>query len=75
MTHTFDSEVSLQYWMLWPTVRHGAPLQWPRWRGAVCLPSIPTKRDSLDYRVIPFSYMAYIIFESSIKNMRSYLGG
>ena len=22
MTHIFDSEVSLHYWMLWPTVRH-----------------------------------------------------
>ena len=21
MTHTFDSEVSLHYWMVWPTVR------------------------------------------------------
>ena len=21
MTHTFDSEVSLHYWLLWPTVR------------------------------------------------------
>ena len=22
MTHTFDYEVSLYYWLLWPTVRH-----------------------------------------------------
>ena len=22
MTHTLDSEVSLHYWLLWPTVRH-----------------------------------------------------
>ena len=22
MTHTFDSEVSLHYWIIWPTVRH-----------------------------------------------------
>ena len=24
MTHTFDFEVSLHYWMLWPMVWHGA---------------------------------------------------
>jgi hypothetical protein len=23
MTHTFDFEVSLHYWLLWPTVRRG----------------------------------------------------
>ena len=25
MTHTFNSEVSLHYWLLWPTVCHGTP--------------------------------------------------
>ena len=24
MTHTFDSDVSLHYWLLWPTVRRAA---------------------------------------------------
>ena len=25
MAHTFDPEVSLHYWLLWPTVCHGTP--------------------------------------------------
>ena len=27
MTHTFDSEVSSHYWMLWPTVGHTVGIQ------------------------------------------------
>ena len=28
MAHTFDSEVSLHSWLLWPTVRLRALVQW-----------------------------------------------
>ena len=59
MTHTFDSEVSLHYWMVWPTVGHSTVFDTKCENGKIFRPSATSVESQTKIKLVTFDQICF----------------